>query len=344
LFIIDNPLTLAKRILLSVSFIKNAIVRLFRMKLDRRVMVFMFFVVVATIFWFLNVLGLEYTTSLSYPVRYTNFPENKVIVGELPSSLDLTVNAYGYTLVKYYVSRQLLPIVFDVGSFSLTELPGSETSNFYILSSVARTSIAGQLGADINIIDIEPDTLFFNFTETISRSLPVRPEVDLGFQQQFMLKGNISAEPDSVTVSGPASIIDTMKFVPTQLLSLKNLNESVYKEVRIQDFDLLSYSFNEALVHIPVEQFTEAKIKVSLEIINIPEGMKMKTFPSDITVSYLVALSDYEKVNTQQFNAIVDYESIVEGQSRLEVSLLKQPELVRAVRFYPVAVDFLIER
>jgi hypothetical protein len=335
---------LAKRILVSLNFLKNAVAKLFRIKLDRRVMVFLFFVVVATIFWFLNVLGLEYTTSLRYPVRYTNFPENKVIVGELPSSLDLTVNAYGYTLVKYYVSRQLLPIVFDVGSFSLNELPDTETSNFYILSSVARTRIAGQLGADIEILDIEPDTLYFNFTEIVSRDLPVRPVLDLEFQPQFMLKGNITAEPDSITVSGPGSIIDTMNYVPTQLLSLKNLNKSVSEDVSIQDFNLLSYSVNRTRVHIPVEQFTEASIRVPLEIINIPEGMRVKTFPSDITVSYLVALTDYEKISAQQFSAVVDYERIVPGQSRLEVSLLKQPELVRSVRFNPVTVDYLIER
>jgi hypothetical protein len=335
---------LAKRILVTVNVLRNAFAKLFRIKPDRRVMVFLFFVVVATIFWFLNVLGLQYTTSLRYPVRYTNFPENKVIVGELPSSLDLTVNAYGYTLVKYYVSSQLLPIVFDVGSFSLTEMPDTETSNFYILSSIARTRIASQLGADIEILDIEPDTLFFNFTEIVSRDLPVRPVVDLEFQQQFMLKGNVSAEPDSITVSGPGSIIDTMKYVPTRLLSLKNLNRSVYEDVSIQDFDLLRFSVSKARVHVPVEQFTEANIKVPLEIVNIPEGMKVKTFPSDITVSYMVALADYEKVNAQQFTAVVDFDRMVPGMERLEVSLLKQPELVRAVRFSPVAVDYLIER
>jgi hypothetical protein len=137
------------------------------------------------------------------------------MVGEPPSSLELTVNSYGYTLVRYYVSRRLMPIVFDVNSFSLNRLPDTETRNFYILSSVAANRISGQLGADIEILDIRPDTLFFSFTDMTSRKLPVKPVLDLDFDEQFMVKGNIDVEPDSVTVHGPASVIDTMKFVPT---------------------------------------------------------------------------------------------------------------------------------
>ena len=307
-------------------------------------MVFLFFLAISTIFWFLSALGKEYTTNMRYPVRYINFPENMINVGDPPSSLELTVNSYGYTLVRYYVSRRLIPIVFDVNSFSLNRLPDTETRNFYILSSVAANRIAGQLGADIEILDIRPDTLFFSFTEMTSRKLPVKPVLDLVFDEQFMVKGNIGVEPDSVMVHGPASVIDTMKFVPTMAAVIRGLNESARKKIELADIDKLTFSQKGVLVTIPVEQFTEASIRIPVEVVNLPDTLSMKTFPSGITVSYLVALTDYDKVNAQLFRATVDYNSPPTGPGRMAVRLVNRPDFIRSVRFSPQNIDFIIER
>ncbi len=326
------------------KIIKDAFGKLTRLKLDRRVMVFLFFLAISTIFWFLSALGREYTTNIRYPVRYTNFPENMLMVGDPPSNLELTVNSYGYTLVRYYLSRRLMPIVFDVNSFSLNRLPDTETRNFYILSSVAANRIAGQLGADIEILDIRPDTLFFSFTEMTSRKLPVKPVLDLVFDQQFMVKGSIDVEPDSVMVHGPASVIDTMKFVPTKATAIRGLNKSARKNIELAYIDKLTFSTKGVLVTIPVEQFTEASIRIPVEVVNLPDTLTMKTFPSAITVSYLVALTDYDKVDAQLFRATVDYNSPPTGPGRMAVRLVSRPDFIRSVRFSPQSIDFIIER
>ncbi len=321
----------------------NAFGRLARLTTDRRVLVFFFFVVISAIFWFLGALGREYTATVRYPVRYTNFPENMVMVGELPSDLELTVNAYGYTLLRYYVSRRLLPIVFDVNSFSLNRLPDTETRNFYILSSVAANRIAGQLGAEIEILDIRPDTLFFSFTDKISRKLPVAPVTELEFRPQFMLKGAIRTDPDSVIAAGPATIVDTMQTVPTLPLSIRGIDESVRKRAVLKGSDKIELSESYVWVDIPVDQFTEAGIRVPVEVINLPDTLLIKTFPSEVSVSYLVALTDYERVSRQQFRAEADYSIPVTMTGRLPVRLARQPDFIRAVRYYPQSVDFIVE-
>ncbi len=314
-----------------------------RYRPDRRVLVFLFFVVISTIFWFLGALGREYTATVRYPVRYTNFPENMVLVNELPSNLELTVNAYGYTLLRYYISRRLMPIVFDVNSFSLNQLPDTETQNFYIRSSVASNRIAGQLGAEIDILDIRPDTLFFSFTEKISKRLPVEPVTNLEFRPQFMVKGNIVIDPDSVTVSGPATVIDTMQFIPTLPLTIRGLDDSVRRRTGLRSMDKIEFSEQYVWVQIPVEQFTEAGIRVPVEVVNLPDTLLIKTFPPEISVSYMVALTDYDKVSRQQFLAEADFLSPLTGAGRLPVSLTRQPDFIRSVRYYPQSVDFIVE-
>lgn len=266
------------------------------------------------------------------------------MIGEPPGVLDLTVNAYGYTLLKYYITRRLLPIVFDVNSFSLNRLPDTGTRNFYILSSLATNRIAGQLGADIQILDVRPDTLYFNFSDVVSARLPVKPVLELELDHQFMVKGDILVEPDSITVSGPASHLDTMQFIPTKKLIFKGLKESAGRKIELAETDLINYPISAVTVTIPVEQFTEASIRIPVEPVNLPDSLSMKTFPSEVTVSYLVALTDYEKINSQLFRAVIDYATPASSTGRLPVLLLSKPDFIRSVRYTPGSVDFIIER
>lgn len=323
--------------------IKDAFGKLARLRLDRRIMVFLFFLVVSTIFWFLSALGREYTSGLKYPVRYRNFPDKMVLVNDLPSNLELTVNAHGYTLLKHFFSRRVLPIVFNVNSFSLNRIPDAERKRYYILTSVTNARISGQLGTGIEILDIKPDTLFFNFTEMVSRYLPVKPVLNIDFQPQFMIKGNISADPDTINVSGPATLIDTMQFVPTMPVDIRGLNKSVKKTVNLPEYDMINFSERTVVLDIPVEQYTESSIKVHVDVVNLPDTLKIKTFPSVITVSYLVALPDYEVVNAQQFRATVDYKSLPPVGGHLEVKLTEHPDFIKMVRFNPKNVDFIVE-
>ncbi len=79
-------------------------------KMDRKLIIFLFFVVLSTIFWFLNQLEDEYVTDISLPVHYTNFPSDKILVNELPDHLDLRVRAFGYKLLEYKISKKILAL------------------------------------------------------------------------------------------------------------------------------------------------------------------------------------------------------------------------------------------
>ena len=88
-----------------------------KITLNRRVLIFFFFLLLSILFWFLTALNKEYVTSISYPVRYIRFPEDKVLVNDIPDRLELNVNASGFTLLRYKLKSRLTPIIFDVNSF-----------------------------------------------------------------------------------------------------------------------------------------------------------------------------------------------------------------------------------
>jgi hypothetical protein len=84
---------------------------------------------------------------------------------------------------------------------------------------------------------------------------------------------------------------------------------------------------------------------VPVKVLNIPDSMTMKTFPSAIKVNFIVSLRNYNKVNAYQFRAFVDYKGIYSSiNNKLKVTLERQPIFVKSVTFHPKNVDYIIEK
>ncbi|MCK4853079.1 MAG: hypothetical protein KAT31_02430 [Bacteroidales bacterium] len=315
-----------------------------KITLNRRVLVFFFFLLLSVLFWFLTAMNKEYMTSISYPVRYIRFPENKVLVNDIPDRLELAVNAEGYTLLRYKLQSRIAPIIFDVNSFALSTVLG-DPSTVYILTSYAKDRIVKQLSSEIEILDISPDTLFFQFADKVSKKIPVEPSLEISFEKQYMQVGPYLVEPDSVTISGPEMIIDSIEMVATVPVTMSNVNRSFDMELEMQPLNKIEYDPLEVWIQVPIEKFTETSVKVRIEVINMPESLLLRPFPPAVTVSCQVGLSAYETLNEHLFRAVVDYAEVGNMLgNKLQVQIIKMPAYIRSVNFTPKSVEYIVER
>ncbi len=315
------------------------------LKFDRKLLVFLFFLLLSTLFWLLNELSKNSSTTITCPVKYTNLPKDMVLVKELPSRFELTIEAPGYTLLKYKLSNRLLPLIFDLNQYGFTIMGNSSAQKFYILTSRVRTGIARQLRSDVQILDISPDSIIFEFGEIVHKRVPVIPDLSIEYTKQFMLTGEITIDPDTITVSGPNLIIDTIQQVYTRKESISGVNQSTTQSISLDEIQNVTYSVKKVTITIPVEQFTEAVIEIPIEKVHVPDSLILKTFPGSVTLTCNVSLSNYEKISPHLFRAVVDYEELGKKLgNKLKVSIVKAPEYVQSIRFHPVNVEFIIEK
>jgi len=316
-----------------------------KITMNKRLLIYSFFLLLSVIFWFITALSKDYITEISYPIRYIKMPEDKVLVSDMPDKLFLSVNTQGYTLLKHKLKSRLSPIPFDVNSFRLNRIPGSDSNTFYILTSYAENRIQSQLSSDIELLDISPDSLIFKFAGEVNRQLPVRPRYEITFDQQFMQVGNVELDPDSIIVSGPETILDTMTEVSTELEILRNVNKSIEFSASIPEVNKLEYNKDKVKISIPVEKYTEASVSIPVKYMNLPDSLEMKLFPREIRLTCKVGLSDYDNVAEHSFTAMVDYLEIEKNLgSKLQVELTTIPEYVQSVNFHPKSVEYIIER
>lgn len=311
----------------------------------KKFLLFVFFLSVSVILWLLIALGKQYDDQVNYPVHYKNFPESKVLIGDLPDHLRLNVNADGFTLLRFRLSSRYIPISFSVNSFKMNRLPGADTSSFYIETRLAREHIASQLSSDFKINKISPDTLIFRLSGVVSKQVPVLPAFTYQLEKQQILKNQLVISPDSVIVSGPDFIIDTIKAIYTKNTDIGKVSKTNEEELDLQEIKFVYTKESSVNVAFTIEQFTEKTVQVPVEIINLPANHKMQAFPRYIQLTCQVGLSNYESLDGSMFRAQVDFKEIREERSnKLKVVITKQPVFIQAMRFSPKVVEYIIEK
>jgi len=306
--------------------------------------VFLVCLALSSFLWFLNALEKHYTDHITVPVRYVNLPKDKELTGKLPDKFELTVDAFGYTLLRHKLSLAFSPVLLDVNELTNNYLEGKFMSKYTISTNGHKEEIAKQISSEIEIISIRPDSISFNVSSVIEKLVKVHPVVDFSFAKEFILQKPPVVKPESILVRGPQEILDTLQFIYTKPIELKNLSHTVTQDIDLVISPELKSDVDEVSVQIDVEQYTEAKFEVPILIINQPDSLLIKTFPAKVKVTCRVGLSQYNKLNNNSFRAIVDYSHRSGVISKLPVLLDKVPETVLTVDHFPKDVEYIIER
>ncbi len=316
----------------------------YNFRINQKYFLFAFFLFISTVFWFLIALNDEYITEISYPVKYKNIPSNKVVVKDLPNYLSIKVKAIGFLVLQHKI-KSIRPITIDVSSIDLQK-SANDTSHSFLLTKYINEEISNQLDANLQLIEIRPDTIDFYFYNSIQKKIAVIPNLELSFQSQYMLSKKLEAFPDSIIVTGPKNIVEKLTEITTEKVEFSNLNSTITTEVKIKKIKKIRFSHEKVKVKIDVEKFTEGQLKIPVEVENIPDSLVLIMFPNEIKVNYLVALSKYETIHYKLFRAVVDYNQIIENPTlnTLKVYIIEQPQEIELLGYSPKRIEFIIEK
>ncbi|MDX9928301.1 MAG: hypothetical protein RBS37_00435 [Bacteroidales bacterium] len=311
---------------------------------DRDIIVFGFFLVLSFIFWYLNGLSKEIENHLKYPVRYINPPREMVLVGNMPSRLEMLLSGPGYSLLKLRLSGSRAPVVIDMSRLDYRPVPGSAPDDYYVLTSDLADNFHRQMRADFLILDIDPDTLKFVFDRLGSKKVPVVADIEVVTDKEFFVKDRVLTNPDSVTITGPLPVIDTVRFVSTRNRRFTGINRPFTSNIQLAGSRDYTMSEKRVSVTVDVEQYTEARIDLRVRLINQPDSLDLKLFPDEVDVRLQVAVSDYNGVFESNMQAVIDLAEInIEGLEKLPVTIINVPPFVRALMYSPQELDYLIE-
>ncbi len=314
------------------------------LKSNRDLLVFLLFLFLSTGLWVLNALRKEYTTTIEYPVNYTDFPDDFILLGKPQETVELKIHSLGYNILPYYMGRILSAKDLYVSSFR--RISNGDELGAYVLTRSLIKDISNHMSNGVELLSISPDTLFVKFEKKEYKKVPVVFQSELKFRSSYYQSGDITIRPDSVEISGPASYIDTTEFVYTKRTKYDDLMDSLTRNLGLEMPTDMSVNPSRVVVNIPVEPFTEKSVLIPLTLLNVPDTLQLKTFPSEVNVTFSVAVSKFNEVKSTDFEVFVDYNSYSGNNlpDRLKVKMNTNLDNIKNINYSPLFVECLFEK
>lgn len=288
---------------------------------------------IALVFWLLVKLSQTYRTQR--PVVFElDIPQEKALSELPPSDMVAELEGSGWDLLFDYFSHRKIMLAFDMHEISRLNLNRGQLRN----------DIAQKLrGNDIKVLEINYDDVLLELENRNSKTVPVIIQKRLAFAPEHHLKTPITLKPDSITLSGPNSLIDSIQYWPTDSLVLKNLKADMTMNIGLlRPGPEILMSTDKVEATIEVEPFTEKSMFVPLLIKNAPDSLRI--FPDKITVSCKLGLSMYDSVSYRDFTAEADLRGISPNTSNHTVPILitRYPSFVQNLQYIPKSAKFFI--
>ncbi|MEP6635863.1 MAG: CdaR family protein [Acidobacteriota bacterium] len=140
-------------------------------------------------------------------------PDNLNISNETPKSVDVLLTG----------TRDQLKSIKFLDLVATVDLSDDRAGERVIRLSSDRVHI--ELPQGVKIESFQPSTIPIRLELRVSRQLPIEVKLDGQPAEGFEVYG-VHTQPDTVSVRGPASLVDALKKAPTESISIEGRKES----------------------------------------------------------------------------------------------------------------------
>ena len=303
----------------------------------RNILTFFIFLAISTVFWFLLALNDDIQKDYNIPVLLDGFPEDVTLLSGYDPTLSVTVKDKGSSLMRFEWGNQpTMKLRYD-------DFRSPSDSVLIIRAAQLNSAVRGIFGTAASIVSIKPDSLRFTYTTNPGIKVAVAIDSDIHTQPQYAYGGHPIVSIDSVVLYSNSPERYKIHSIPTKPIILGDLTDTTTVNAALDVPKGLRTVPSMVTVKFPVEPLVAKKQSVPVEVINVPIGQKIVTFPSITEVSYLLPKSMYNMGNAQ-IRATVDYNDIHTHETSLYITLSKLPAFFRNPSLSPDHVEYVIER
>ena len=293
---------------------------------QQRGLIFSICLLLASFLWFSFAVQEQYTTYIELPTSVTGVPADQVLLNEPPETVRLQVSGEGIQLIQLTYNPPVLVI------------DGRE-------DEVEIQSVVPELAQNVALLSVQPQRLVLQKEDIATRRVPIESNVTFVPASSHQLLRSPELSPDSVTISGPLSIIQDIDIWATEALTVSDVRGTLAVDVALSD--TLAPQVTVDLSHINVRadasQFTEVVRSLTVEVDGAPTDNQVVSLdPPVVEVRFLVQLDLLPIAeNSQELRAVVAFNSLftdTSGQATPEIRwplALVPTQSIRNIRVVP---------
>lgn len=293
----------------------------------------------AAFLWLTTMLGKSYTTEVSIPIRFDNFPANRIAKSELPNTITVGVNGRGFNLLKLQSTIKKSDIVVNVSEL----LSGNHSNNINIYGQELRERVAQNINPSLSITSLTPEAIHITLAQVTQKRVPIKTDCEISFKKHYTQKGKTTTIPEFITITGAQNTIDSISYVLTDKVTKSDISTNIEEKITLLTIPNVTYSQEYTTLKIETEQLTGAERTSVIGVKNLPANIEITLFPKQVKFTYEVGLSRYEESLKDNFGFFVDYNATKDGSNFLEVKATTIPDYIENLNFTPQRVEYIIE-
>ena len=301
----------------------------------QKIKVFLVFILISFLFWGITKFSKSYSALVLFDVKYFNTPDLIVVESDY-KIIEGYVKTSGFQLLLYRLIPKTLKVDISLSDF--------KDSRGIIDLISQRRSLDDQIKG--SFLSFENDQLFFKFSKLKNKKVRIKINTNFIYALGHNNMNNSRIKPDSVNISGPASIIDSIYFISTEFMTKQNISNDIELFLAIENNNpLIKIKPDKVLFQESVEKFTEKNFEVHIKIINIPDSLEIKLFPERVKLTASVPVDLIDNFKNKNFELVFDYLSTENGKfESVPINLTSIPEFSRNIRWSPKTISYLIKK
>jgi len=298
---------------------------------------FLFFLILATIFWVLTKFSREFTSRMEAKIEYKNIPETAALADENLKSItfDLTANGFEILFYKFKKPTVVVPV---------SEYYSKEKEDFTISKNELMQMVASNFNSNLDVKNLSTETLNVHLDPIVLKRVKVLAKTAISFKKGFKPIDSIQVVPDSITLAGPSGSLEKINTVATELVTLENVEASISETAKIiWPSEEMAYAKPEKVViKMAVAEFSQGKVTLPIEVVNQPPELEIKLVPNTVTISFDVSVAEFATVAKEDFRVVCDYSKRNAEENFMLPKLEKKPGNIINIAFEPKKIDFFI--
>ena len=307
---------------------------------QKKVKVFSLFLLCSFLAWFISNLSETYESRSYFVLNYRNLPDSLLLGDQSNVQIEAKLRTSGFQFLYYKIFKGRMDI--DVSQVAY------QNGKYVLGQEALRRQMDQQLSQNVSLLELDRQVLEVDLYQVETKKIPVRPKMSLQLEQNFILEGKVEVSPDSIEVKGPKNEIDTIESIATAPLQLTNVKSDFSKEINLifpKGLGNSIFSTSRATVTGKVSKFSERVFEVPIQVINIPEGYQIRTFPDSVTLLCKASIERLKELSATDFEVVADYGQLMGSESRtLFLELTQSPQKVYDVKLEENTVNFVLEQ
>ncbi|MDX1463463.1 MAG: CdaR family protein [Marinirhabdus sp.] len=302
-----------------------------------KINMFFFFLLLAIVFWGLTKFSKENTANVEASIVYENLPENYLLGDDNLQEIDFYITSNGVDFLLYKMKKPMVTI--DVSKYF-----NNDTKSAVLSSEELKEELSKQIGYNGTIRNLSENSLTIQLQGIQSKKIPVIINATVSYGKGFRAVDSIRANPDSIVVSGPSRALDSISGIGTQEVSLKNVSESVSRNVALMPFPYEGLRSKTQSVNLEqtVMEFAQKKLSVPITIQNLPPNTVIKLIPQRITITCVVPIEKFSTITETDFTVVCDFKQRNTEETFISPTLVEAPAYAKNVEVLPKKIDYLI--